>query len=179
METASTLSWPPRATTSPYSGAGSSGFCVPCGEECIETMDANGGWISSAIMLVRFADTFNDFKNSRLLNEASIRTMLARPPGAPRMENGKPAESYYACGWQVRSVAERQGRYTKWHEGLLSRSSTLLVARHDGINWAAAFNCDADKADKGFAATIDPLLHQPADRIKDWPDDDLYKKYTP
>jgi CubicO group peptidase (beta-lactamase class C family) len=150
----------------------------PYGEECIETMDANGGWISSAIMLVRFADAFNDIKNSKLLDEASIRTMLARPPGALGMENGKPAEAYYACGWQVRPVAERQGRYTKWHVGLLSGSSTLLVARHDGINWAAVFNCDADKADKEFAATIDPLLHQPADRIKDWPDNDLYTKYS-
>jgi hypothetical protein len=110
--------------------------------------------------------------------EASIRTMPARPPGAPGMENGKPAESYYACGWQVRPVAERQGRYIKWHLGLLSGSSTLLVARHDGINWAALFNCDADRADKEFAAIIDPLLHQPADRIKNWPDDDLYKKYS-
>jgi N-acyl-D-amino-acid deacylase len=150
----------------------------PYGEECIETMDANGGWISSAIMLVRFADAFNDIRNSRLLNEASIRAMLARPPGVPGMETGKLAESYYGCGWQVRPVAERQGRYTKWHLGLLSGSSTLLVCRDDGVNWAALFNSDADRADMEFAGIIDPLLHQPADRIKDWPEDDLYKKYS-
>jgi hypothetical protein len=40
------------------------------------------------------------------------------------------------------------------------------------------FNSDADRADMEFAGIIDPLLHQPADRIKDWPEDDLYKKYS-
>jgi N-acyl-D-amino-acid deacylase len=150
----------------------------PYGEECIETMDANGGWIASAVALVRFGDAFNDIKSSKLLNENSIRTMLARPPGAPGMENGKPAEAYYGCGWSVRPIAERQGRYTKWHVGLLSGSSTLLVCRNDGINWAALFNSDADSAGAELAGTIDPLLHGPADRIKDWPEDDLYGKYS-
>jgi len=55
----------------------------------------------------------------------------------PDRRRGKPGPTYYGCGWQVRSVAERQGRYTKWHFGMLRRTSTLIVARHDGINWAA------------------------------------------
>jgi CubicO group peptidase (beta-lactamase class C family) len=151
---------------------------LPYGVECIETMDANGGWIASPIMLVRFADAFNDIRNSKLLDEQSIRTMLARPPGAPGLENGRPAAAYYGCGWDVRPIAERLGKYTKWHGGLLAGSSTLLVARADGINWAITFNCDADSAGKEFAATIDSLLHQPADRTKDWPDWDLYGKFA-
>jgi hypothetical protein len=40
------------------------------------------------------------------------------------------------------------------------------------------FNSDADSAGAEFAGTIDPLLHQPADRIKDWPEEDLYNKYS-
>jgi hypothetical protein len=151
---------------------------LPYGVECIETMDANGGWIASPVMLVRFADAFNDIKNCKLMDEQSIRTMLARPPGAPGLENGKPGPHYCGCGWDVRPVAERQGRYTKWHGGLLAGSSTFLLARDDGINWAIVFNSDTDHAGTEFAATTDALLHQIADRIKDWPEGDLYKKYA-
>jgi CubicO group peptidase (beta-lactamase class C family) len=172
-----------------YDGAGRTGRAIsgpnigrqaplPYGVECIETMDANGGWIASPVMLVRFLDDFNDIRSSKLLDEPSIRTMLARPPGAPGLENGKPAPAYYGCGWEVRPINERQGRYTKWHGGLLAGSSTFMLARADGLNWAAVFNSDADKSGKEFAGTIDPLLHQTADRIKDWPDEDLYPKFA-
>jgi N-acyl-D-amino-acid deacylase len=150
---------------------------LPYGVECIETMDANGGWISSPVMLVRFADAFNNIAASRLLDEASIRAMLARPPGPPGLENGKPAPAYYGCGWNVRPANERLGRYTKWHAGLLAGSSTLLVARNDNINWAVVFNSDDDRAGKEFGALIDPLMHDAAAATKDWPDVDLYGKF--
>jgi len=151
---------------------------LPYGVECIETMDGNGGWIASPIILVRFADAFNDISKCKLLDEQSIRTMLARPPGAPGLKNGRPAPAYYGCGWDVRPIAERLGKFTKWHSGLLAGSSTLLVARADGMNWAIMFNCDADSAGREFAATADGLLHQAADRTKDWPEWDLYRKYV-
>ena len=150
---------------------------LPYGWECIETMDANGGWIASAIELVRFGDALNDVKASKLLSEASIRTMLARPLGAPGLENGKPAAAYYGCGWEVRPANERLGRWTKWHMGMLRGSSTLLVCRNDGLNWAAVFNSDASRSGKEFSGEIDGLLHQVANQIKEWPDGDLYKNY--
>jgi CubicO group peptidase (beta-lactamase class C family) len=149
---------------------------LPYGVECIETMDANGGWIASAVDLVRFVDAFNDIRNCKLLNESSIRAMFARPVGAPGLENGKPGPAYYGCGWQVRPVAEHQGRYTRWHFGMLRGSSTLFVGRDDGINWAAVFNSDADRGGTEFAGAIDGPLHAPASRTKDWPDGDLYTK---
>ncbi len=151
---------------------------LPYGVECIETMDANGGWIASPIMLVRFADAFNDLRASRLLDERSIRTMLARPPGAPGRQIDKADPAYYGCGWEVRPSAARPGSFTKWHAGLLAGSSTLLVAREDGLNWAAVFNSDADSAGKQFADTIDPLLHQVAEQIKDWPAADMYERFA-
>jgi hypothetical protein len=150
---------------------------LPYGVEGIETMDANGGWIASPIMLVRFADAFNDIYTSKLLTEGSIRTMLARPAGAPGLENGKPAESYYSCGWEVRPSARRLDKYTKWHAGGLAGSSSLLVAREDGLNWAIDFNSDADRTGKDFSGLIDGPLHQVADRIKNWPEEDLYGKF--
>jgi N-acyl-D-amino-acid deacylase len=148
---------------------------LPYGVECLETMDANGGWIASAVDLVRFAVALEDPRSSRLLKEKSISEMLARPPGRPGWEpNGRRKETYYGCGWQVRPVDIRHNQYTKWHTGGLAGTSTLLVCRSDRINWAVLFNGDTDAAGKAFADTIDPLLHGPADRIKDWPRHDLF-----
>ena len=151
---------------------------LPYGVECIETMDANGGWIASAVDLVRFAAALDDPKRSPVLGEDSIRTMLAPPPGAVgHGPKGRPKPAYYACGWDVRPVAGQPGKYTKWHLGLLAGSSTLLVCRADGIDWAVLFNSDAGKDGKEFAALIDPLLHKPASEIKDWPEIDLFPRF--
>jgi N-acyl-D-amino-acid deacylase len=151
---------------------------LPYGVECIETMDANGGWIASAVDLVRLAVAFDDPSKCPILNESSIRTMLAPPRGALGHDpDGKPKQSYYACGWSVRPSQRQPRRYTRWHTGGLAGSSTLLVCRDDGINWAVLFNSDADKNNKAFADLIDPLLHRPADEIKNWPKIDLFPRF--
>ncbi len=151
---------------------------LPYGVECIETMDANGGWIASAVDLVRFAAALDDPKRCPILSEDSIRTMLSPPPGpAGRGPKGQPKPAYYACGWDVRPAAGQPGKYTKWHTGMLAGSSTLLVCRDDGINWAVLFNSDAGKDGKDLAGLIDPLLHKPASDIKDWPEIDLFPRF--
>ncbi len=151
---------------------------LPYGVEGIETMDANGGWIASAVDLVRFAAALDDPKRCPILNEDSIRTMLAPPPGTVgHGSKRRPKPTYYGCGWEVRPAAGQPGKYTKWHTGLLAGSSTLLVCRADGINWAVLFNSDAGKDGKEFAGLIDPLLHKPASGIKDWPEIDLFPRF--
>jgi N-acyl-D-amino-acid deacylase len=164
-----------RATSGPKIGAT---VPLPYGVECIESMDANGGWIASAVDLVRFAAALDDPKRCRLLNEASIQAMLAPPPGAVgHGPKGRPKQVYYACGWQVRPAARQPGKFTKWHTGLLAGSSSLLVCRDDGIDWAVVFNRDAGGDGKDYASLIDPLLHAPANEIKDWPGIDLFSRF--
>jgi N-acyl-D-amino-acid deacylase len=151
---------------------------LPYGVECIETMDANGGWIASAVDLVRFAVAFDDPTKCPILNEASSRSMLAPPPGAiGHRPDGKPKQSYYACGWDVRPSDRHKGKFTKFHVGGLAGSNTLLVCRDDGINWAVLFNSDEGHDGKAFTVHIDPLLHGTADKIKKWPDVDLFPKF--
>jgi N-acyl-D-amino-acid deacylase len=53
---------------------------LPYGTWSLETLDANGGWVSSAIDLVRFASAFDAPSQSPLLKSESIATMFARPP---------------------------------------------------------------------------------------------------
>ena len=140
-------------------------------------MDANGGWIASAVDLIRFAAALDDPKKCPILSEESIRTMLAPPPGpvghGPR--GGRSRSTTRAAGTFGRPG--QPGKYTKWHTGMLAGSSTLLVCRDDGIDWAVLFNSDAGKDGKQFADIIDPLLHKPANEIKDWPVIDLFPRF--
>jgi hypothetical protein len=159
-----------RAISGPRIGAH---VPVPYGVECIETMDANGGWIASVVDLMRFAVALDDPKRCPILNADSIRTMLGPPPGAV-IHGQKRKSAYYACGWEVRLVSGQPSNCTKWHTGMLSGSSTLLVCRQDRINWAVLFNSDADKAGRGYASLIDPLLHQLANNTRAWPEADLF-----
>jgi N-acyl-D-amino-acid deacylase len=153
---------------------------LPYGSECLETMDASGGWIASAVDLMRFAAAFDAPSRCPLLKSASIEAMLGRPEGRPGLdENGRPAAAYYACGWSVRPNDGAAGRTTKWHGGGLAGSETFLLCRGDGTNWAVLFNADSNPQGKLLAGLIDPLLHRTADGIEAWPERDLFAKYYP
>jgi N-acyl-D-amino-acid deacylase len=69
---------------------------LPYGTWCLEAMDAHGGWISSAVDLVRFASAFDKPQQSRILKAASIEQIFARPDGlAGHKPNGEPKQVYY------------------------------------------------------------------------------------
>lgn len=132
---------------------------APYGSFCLEAMDAHGGWLASAVDLVRFASSLD-----KVLNEKSLAVMFAKPSNAGN------APAYYGCGWMVRPMGA-DGKMNTWHTGSLPGTSTLLVRRHDGLVWAAVFN-ERIKDDK-----FDPNLHRAADAVKEWPKGDLFEKY--
>jgi N-acyl-D-amino-acid deacylase len=132
----------------------------PYGGFYLEAMDAHGGWLASAVDLVRFASHIE-----KVLDEKTRALMVSRPPGLPE------APAYYACGWMVRPVG-KDGKMNTWHAGSLPGTATLLVKRHDGLVWAALFN-DRSKGE----GKIDPALHKAADAVMAWPDVDLFGKY--
>ena len=131
----------------------------------VEAMDAHGGWIASAVDLVLFAREFNSPKTSKLLSEKSIAATFARPP----MRKGP---AYYALGWSVRPVG-KNGKANTWHTGGFAGSSTLLVRRHDGLNWAVLFNMGMTAKGRYLVDEIDPLAHRAANAVKTWPQVDL------
>lgn len=127
-----------------------------------EVMDSHGAWIASATDLVKFADALNDYGASPLLTATSIEAMFAPPSGS------EDEAAYYACGWMVRPVNDSANT---WHMGQINGTSTLLVRRHDGLNWAVLFNQDGSLSAKGTPASlIDPLMHDAARRVKAWPE---------
>jgi CubicO group peptidase (beta-lactamase class C family) len=144
---------------------------LPYGAWNLEAMDAHGGWISTAPDLVRFAAAFDHPEQCKILKAASIKTMFARPAGlAGHTKEGKPLDVYYGCGWQVRTLG-RDDRINTWHNGALDGTETILARRSDGLCWAVLFNTR-----RGLIGRIDPLVHQAADKVKRWPNRNLFDK---
>ena len=140
------------------------------GGENFEAFEAHGGWIASAIDLVRFASAFDAPSSSKLLKAEIIAAMFARPEGtAGFAADGRPKAAYYGCGWSVRPVGNG-GRANTWHTGSIAGTSTILVRRHDGLNWAVLFNTDSNPAGESLAGLIDPLVHGAADAVRRWPE---------
>lgn len=152
---------------------------LPYGTFYLEAMQAHGGWIASAIDLVRFAAALDDPGRCPVLGPAGFQALYARPPGPAGFgDDGKPRDAYYGCGWEVRVLRGRgRGRGNTWHSGGLPGTSTLLVRRFDGLDWAVLFNTRHGPGGKELCDLIDPLLHQAADRVRSWPRHDLFGKY--
>lgn len=139
---------------------------VPDGAMNVEAFGAHGGWVASAVDLVKFASAFDRPQMSSLLAGPQIRTMYARP-------TGQDGDSFYACGWLVRPI--RNTASNTWHDGLIPGTSAILVRRFDGLNWAVMFNTQADPKGKALSGLIDGKVHQAADAVTSWPDRDLFR----
>lgn len=144
---------------------------VQYGADNLEAYEAHGGWIASAVDLVKFAAGFDDPARCPVLGAKAIADMWARPEGAA----GKPRDMYYGCGWSVRPVGKK-GANT-WHTGYIRGSEALLVRRWDGLNWAVLFNTSDNPAGKSLVGLIDGRVHEAADRVKRWPDGDQFEKF--
>ncbi len=138
---------------------------LPDGANNIEGYEAHGGWVASAIDLVRFSSAFDEANKSPLLSRESIKEMWAPPPHA-----AKNSETYYACGWNVRPIAGKgNDKRNAWHSGLIPGTSTILVRRWDGLNWAVLFNTEASHEGKVLSGLIDLPMHIAADAVESWP----------
>jgi len=148
---------------------------APYGAWYLEAMDSHGAWIASARDLVRFAAALDQPAKSPLLKETSIRRMFARPAGALGYDGQQqPKVVYYGCGWSVRTLPGKSTVNT-WHTGSLDGTSTILVRRHDGLNWAVLFNTRNGTNNHRLSTMIDGRVHQAADAVQQWPDRDLQR----
>ncbi len=143
----------------------------PYGAWNLEAMDAHGGWIASAIDLLRFSTLL--FDSDRILSSTSRELMLSRPEGlAGSNDDGSPREPFYGYGWLIRSQGDG---VNCWHTGSLPGTSTLLVRRHDGRHWAVLFNARNTPDNRRLSAVIDPLIHEAVDQTSEWPQYDLFE----
>jgi CubicO group peptidase (beta-lactamase class C family) len=138
----------------------------------LENMDAHGGWLSTAVDLVRFASIFDSPVTTTVLNSTSLARVFAQP------ETGVNADGwYYGLGWLVRPVTGGTGRNT-WHSGSLAGTSTLLVRTYDKMSWAVLFDQRDDASGLAYGA-IDSGLWSAARAVTAWPTTDRFPTYFP
>ena len=97
---------------------------------------------------------------------ASQRSSSARRTWPDRKTTSR---SPFGMGAAGKCGMSATGRSTPGTPGCSSGTSTLLVRRSDGLDWAVLFNQDTDDKGKNLAGTIDPLVHGAADAVHDWP----------
>lgn len=133
----------------------------------LENMDAHGGWLSSAIDLVRFADSLDLSKDGPILAPESIREMLAEPAIGKNESEG-----YYACGWRV---LLEHGGYTIGHRGSLPGTLTHLTKRANGVTWSVLFNQRNDPSGLPYDK-FEELMFAASDASESWPEHDLFQE---
>jgi N-acyl-D-amino-acid deacylase len=69
------------------------------------------------------------------------------------------------------------GKFNRWHTGSLPGTATILVRRHDGLNWVVLFNSRVSPRAAHLGRAVDGLVHQAADRVEQWPDGDLFEEF--
>lgn len=132
-----------------------------------EALDSCGGWIASAIDLVRFAASIDGLRPPALLKPETIRLMLSRP--SPPLWVG--SSYYYGLGWLVGPMGAYGANW--WHDGSLPGSRTILVRTYHGMAWTALFNTRPKEDDK-FMNEVEGGLWQAASEVTAWPAHDLF-----
>jgi CubicO group peptidase (beta-lactamase class C family) len=148
---------------------------TPYGVWSLEALDANGGWIFSAVDLVRFISILDESDPTRFIQPATRKLLItSRPTGSAGFtKSGEPKETFYGYGWLVRP-ARKADRANLWHQGALDGTSSLMVHRADDVDWAILFNTRQKVDGQLPAAAIENRIHEAINSIKHWPDTDLF-----
>ncbi|MBB6172531.1 CubicO group peptidase (beta-lactamase class C family) [Nocardiopsis mwathae] len=141
---------------------------APYGTIRMENRAAFGGWLSSAVDMVRFASLYDSHD---ILGPDAVRRTFAEPETGVN-EHGW----YYGHGWFV-SPAGTSGGFTASHGGGLPGTATFMARTHDGLSWAALFNQSDDPSGLPYQEAIATALPDAAARVEAWPDHDLYDEY--
>ncbi len=130
---------------------------APYGFFNIEGIDAEGGWVASAVELCKFLGAIDKFPSRPdILLSRTIDTMVRPFPVYPS----------YAKGWFVNSYG------TWWHSGSLPGTTTYISRNAYQMNWAILLN--SRPLNSGPLANATQLLFwNVMPTITKWPDNDL------
>jgi len=132
-------------------------------------MDAFGGWVASAIDLVRFSAAVDGQKPPALLRPETIARMVERPAGVSQQ-----ATNWTGLGWSI--TANPNGSLQWWHDGSLPGTRAFLAHTPEGFSIAVLFNGCPAQSDE-FLGDIITALNQAFAGVRSWPQQDLFPLY--
>ncbi|SDG22829.1 CubicO group peptidase, beta-lactamase class C family [Sinosporangium album] len=138
----------------------------PYGGFNLPNYDSTGGWLASAVDVVKFDMIFD--KAGPVLNGTSINRLLAVP------ETGTTSSgSWYGGGWWVRKSGSG---FNTWHSGSIPGTFSFAGRTSAGVSYCAIFNRREEEGTPDFDV-IDPLLYDAAAAVTTWPTADLTSKF--
>lgn len=139
----------------------------PYGGFNMPNQDANGGWVASAVDMVKWGFVFD--AAGAVLNKTSISRVFAKP------EIGmNPDGSWYGLGWHVRN--NNVGALNTWHNGSMPGTFSFMARVQNGVSYCAIFNRREETGTPDFDS-IDPILGRAISTVKTWPTTDLTSRY--
>ncbi|WP_240973817.1 serine hydrolase domain-containing protein [Nonomuraea composti] len=139
---------------------------APYGGFSMENRGPGGGWLASAVDLVRFARILD--APGTVLNATSISRMVAQPETGVT-ESG----SWYGAGLWVRQVT---GHLNTWHSGGLPGTYTYTARLQNGFTYAALFNRNEESGSPDFDV-LSPRINAEIGKVTSWPTTDLFPRY--
>jgi CubicO group peptidase (beta-lactamase class C family) len=127
----------------------------------VARMDAHGGWMATAVDLVRFAVHVDGIGGKPPLLTPAARTAMLT---ATALETG------YAHGWAVNAEPNR------WHRGSLPGTRSMLVTAANGMSWSVLCNSRAPggTADENMGNELDAMMWRIVNGVPAWPSYDLF-----
>lgn len=142
----------------------------PYGGFYLEAMDAHGGWVASAIDLMRFVTALDGSRQPGFLHPDTVTLLVSRPSPPIWVDSSY----YYAMGWNVRPYGNDANW---WHTGSLPGTTTIFVRTRHGFTWAALFNSRPEDAGR-FFGELDRKLWEAVGGVTEWPTHDLFDRYA-
>ncbi|WP_223166434.1 serine hydrolase domain-containing protein [Nonomuraea sp. SYSU D8015] len=139
---------------------------APYGGFSMENRGPGGGWLASAVDLVRFAKVLD--APGAVLNSTSIARMVAKPETGVT-EDG----AWYGAGLWVRQVT---GHLNTWHSGGLPGTYTYTARLQNGFTYAALFNRGEESGSPDFDV-LSPRINEQIGKVTTWPTTDLFPRY--
>jgi CubicO group peptidase (beta-lactamase class C family) len=139
----------------------------PYGSMNLQATAANGGWIASAMDLVRFALAVDGQPSPPdILKPETIEMMVSRPD----LPDWQDSDRYYALGWEI-SFDDRREIWS--HDGAMAGTRSLLAVTSDGFAIALVFNSDPRQGGD-FMNELVEAIREVADGRTEWPIYDLF-----
>jgi N-acyl-D-amino-acid deacylase len=135
-----------------------------------ESREASGGWIASAIDLLRFVSGVEGRGRSIFQRPDTMRLIETRPD-SPIAAGGT---RYYGLGWFV--VPAQDGRADWWHPGGYPGSGAVVARTRNGIALAVLFN-SVPRDESGFAQELAQRFSGARREVTQWPAHDFFASY--
>lgn len=151
-----------------------SGSLIPLPPLLLPMVNAAGGWIASAVDMLRFLTNLDGSRGESVLSEQTRKLMIEAPPQPlkPRA-NG----TWFGLGWDA--VAVNDTGYACFKDGSCQGMRTFMKRLPGGINWALLYNAsmEFDPQDMQTASGVVHEIRQLVESFAKYPDIDLFGEY--